>query len=218
MAELVTMNRVTIDPTRILEHLEEIFPDREKFQGWKKDKINSEDIPWIQTSIRKIPEIVNMLEIKHGNKLLDMGCGDGRILVGSVILADLAGYRIKAVGYEKRPSLVQYAREKVRVVGLEDRIRIEQVDILHDDLKELRKFHRVYMYLYDDTNSAVAPNLEMYLPNGAIVLSMDYTMPRSWEKYRVLSRSDYNKFVIKRPDLQDPLTLLRGHSPRKITE
>jgi SAM-dependent methyltransferase len=191
-AEPLKINGMNVDPNPVVRLLSQTFPDYGEVYNWENEK---GDIMWIPTSIDKIPEIADELEIKSGDRIYDLGSGDGRVLAGLVILS---GGTIQCVGYEKRPTLVNLSKQLLKNIGLDDRIGIRCKDILREDLAELRRATKVYCFLYDSMNLAVASQLEKYLPNSAIVLSRYYRMPRSWEKYSVQSKPDYHKFCIRR--------------------
>jgi len=184
MTEALAINGVSIDPSLVVQRLEKVFPEYHDFTEWKKDRVNIKDIMWMPTHVDEIPEVVDQLEITNGDVFIDMGCGDGRIPAGITLLADLAGCKIKCSGYEKRPTLIRYARERLRTLGLEGRVGIKYKDILRDNLRELERVTKVYFYLFGDMNLDISTDLEKYLPNGAMVLSKSFSMPRSWEKYR----------------------------------
>jgi len=60
--------------------------------------------PYLPTLKKQNDEIFNLLKLKPGQTLLELGSGDGRILRAA------ARRGIKAVGYELNPLLVGYAK------------------------------------------------------------------------------------------------------------
>ena len=75
--------------------------------------------PWVPTDrhvARKMCEIAN---IKEGDHVLDLGCGDASILI-------VAGKEFGAtcVGVELNPAVVLLARVRVRLAKLQDRVQI----------------------------------------------------------------------------------------------
>ncbi len=78
---------------------------------------------------RKIAHSLHKLCLAPGQRLLDIGCGWGGLLVHAV-----RHYDVHAVGLTLSVNQCEYAREKVRECGLEDRIEIRL-----QDYRELKK-------------------------------------------------------------------------------
>ncbi len=64
--------------------------------------------PYLPTLQPRTDDALELLDLKPGQTLLELGCGDGRVLLAAAKLG------IKAVGYEINPLLVWYARFKTR--------------------------------------------------------------------------------------------------------
>jgi 16S rRNA A1518/A1519 N6-dimethyltransferase RsmA/KsgA/DIM1 with predicted DNA glycosylase/AP lyase activity len=63
--------------------------------------------PYLPTLKNQIDSIFELLDLRKGQTIIELGSGDGRILLE-------AGKRgIKAIGYELNPILVMYSRIKV---------------------------------------------------------------------------------------------------------
>lgn len=60
--------------------------------------------PYLPTMRRQTDEALDLLELKPGQHLLELGCGDGRVMLA----AARRGYRV--TGYELNPILVLVAR------------------------------------------------------------------------------------------------------------
>ena len=65
--------------------------------------------PFVTSSVKIVDRMLEMAASEGGRKLYDLGCGDGRILI------EAAGkYKVKAVGVEISPKLVEEGREEHR--------------------------------------------------------------------------------------------------------
>ncbi|HEY4963989.1 MAG TPA: hypothetical protein VIH90_04805 [Candidatus Saccharimonadales bacterium] len=64
--------------------------------------------PYLPTLKPQIDTLFELSNIKPGQTIIELGCGDGRILI------EAAKRGIKSVGYELNPLLVIYAKLKVR--------------------------------------------------------------------------------------------------------
>jgi len=120
------------------------------------------------------PVVERMLwsaDLKPGELVYDLGCGDGRILITAA-----REFRAKAVGVEISPNLAKQAQDQVNKLGLQNRITIVQGDMLGVDLKPADV---VTLYLLTDANERLRPLFERDLHRGARVVSHDFQM-RGW--------------------------------------
>jgi ubiquinone/menaquinone biosynthesis C-methylase UbiE len=129
--------------------------------------------------------MLELANIKPGEMLIDLGCGDGRILISAV-----ERYKAKAVGVEISPKLVAQATERIQREGLTDQARVIQGDLLQADLTGADV---VTIYLESSLNAQLRPRLEKQLKPGARVVSHDYPVP-GWKPVRV-DKSDGRHLV-----------------------
>ena len=64
--------------------------------------------PYLPTLRAQVPEALDLLQLKAGDTLIEIGSGDGRILAAA------AGRGLLAVGYEINPILVIISRMRLR--------------------------------------------------------------------------------------------------------
>jgi len=110
--------------------------------------------------------MLTVAEVKLGETLYDLGCGDGRV---AIMAAQEFG--ANAIGVEMREDLAKQAMGKVTELGLEDRVKIVQGDMFKIDLSQADV---VTLYLTTSANDKVKPKLESELKPGARVVSHDY--------------------------------------------
>ena len=67
--------------------------------------------PFLPTLREQVPKAMKMINLAPGQTLLELGSGDGRVLVAA------AEQGIKAIGYEINPFLVLYSRLLTRKYG-----------------------------------------------------------------------------------------------------
>ncbi|MBX9677725.1 MAG: cyclopropane-fatty-acyl-phospholipid synthase family protein [Gemmataceae bacterium] len=84
---------------------------------------HSPDEPLDTAQERKIDLICRKLRLKPGEKLLDIGCGWGGLLVHAV-----KHYGVEGVGVTLSREMVAYSRERIKAEGLEGRCRVEYQD------------------------------------------------------------------------------------------
>jgi cyclopropane fatty-acyl-phospholipid synthase-like methyltransferase len=130
-------------------------------------------VPSPQTVVERMLEIA---DLKPGETVYDLGCGDGRILFTAA-----REFRAKAVGVELSDPLVKQGREQAKRLGLDNRVSILQGDLLKADL---RPADVVTVYLLTEANDQLKPLFERSLHPGARVVSHDFKI-RGWKPDRV---------------------------------
>jgi cyclopropane fatty-acyl-phospholipid synthase-like methyltransferase len=110
--------------------------------------------------------MLTLAEIKPGEMLYDLGCGDGRVVIMAA-----QDFGARAIGVEMREDLAKQAGGKVSELGLEGRVKIVQGDMFKVDLSQANV---VTLYLTTSANDKVKPKLEAELRSGTRVVSHDY--------------------------------------------
>ncbi len=143
--------------------------------------------PYVSSPVRVVDKMLEMAVIKPGEKLYDLGCGDGRILIAAV-----QKYKAKAVGVEISPKLVAKANANIEKQGISDQAHAVEGDLLETDLSNADV---VTIYLATPLNEKLRPRLERYLHPGARVVSHDYPI-HGWKPTRVEKTDDRHAHLI----------------------
>ena len=122
--------------------------------------------PFVATPLPVVKQMLTLAQLKPGEIIYDLGCGDGRVVI---MAAQEFGAR--GVGVEMREDLVKQALSKVSELGLDGRVKIVQSDLFKVDLAQADV---VTLYLTTSANDKVKPKLESELKLGARVVSHDY--------------------------------------------
>ena len=112
--------------------------------------------------------------MKPGQVLVDLGCGDGRVLRRMHRRFDVA-----AVGYER--NLLAYVNARMRCLGRRG-ITVRFRDFRKADLSGTDV---VFFYLFPDVLPALSIKLSRELKPGAVVVSANFAIP-NWRPERVL--------------------------------
>lgn len=128
------------------------------------------DVVWVPTGENLVERMLDMAELTPGDRLVDLGSGDGR----TVIAAALRG--IPARGIEYNPDLVRLSVRNAEQAGVSDLATFEQGDIFESDFSEATV---VTMFLLPQLNLRLRPILLDMKP-GTRVISNSFDM-EDWE-------------------------------------
>ena len=105
--------------------------------------------------------MLELAEVKEGDVVYDLGCGDGRIPVTAA-----KKYGVKAVGFDVDPKRIKESNENVQKNGVGKLVTIKQEDIFKQDLSEANV---VTLYLLPSLNVKLMPQLRKLKPGSRIV-------------------------------------------------
>jgi ubiquinone/menaquinone biosynthesis C-methylase UbiE len=128
--------------------------------------------PYVPTPQILVERMLEAGHVKPGDTVYDLGSGDGRIVITAA-----QKFGAKAVGVEIRADLCRIATEKIKSLGLDDRVRMVQGNALRVDLSPADV---VTMFLLTSSNELLKPNLEKYLKPGARVVSNEFPI-KGWK-------------------------------------
>ncbi len=136
-----------------------------------------------------------MLEVAKASKedvLVDLGCGDGRIL--STAVKDF-GVR-SASGYEIREDLFKTASGEVEKLNLTNKIHIYNRDLFQADLKDATL---ITLYLTTYANERLKPKLRAEARPGSRIVSHDF-MINGWKPSRKENYNEHTIYVYSVPE------------------
>lgn len=87
------------------------------------------DLPYVGTKRQKIETIIKLAQIKKNQTVIDLGSGDGRLLLAA---AQEGAY---AIGYELNPFLVLVTRFHAHLKGLSENVMVHRQNMWKADLK-----------------------------------------------------------------------------------
>jgi SAM-dependent methyltransferase len=117
-------------------------------------------VPYVQTPMEIVERMMRMAEVKKGDYLIDLGSGDGRIVI------EAAKRGARALGVDIDPHLVRHATENAQRAGVADRTQFLVKDIFETDLSAATV---VAFYLLPDFNAKLMPKLLALKPGTRIV-------------------------------------------------
>lgn len=157
------------------------------------------DVIYVPTPQEVVDAMLEAAQIKKGDVLYDLGCGDGRIVVTAA-----KRYGIRAVGIDIDPRRIAESRENVRKNGVEKLVTIRRADIFKTDLREANV---VTLYLLPTLNVRLIPQLTALRP-GSRVVSHSFDIkgmkPNRVLKVNTAKRGVRNVFLWVMPFEKDP--------------
>jgi hypothetical protein len=126
------------------------------------------DVPYVPTPANVVDTMLDMARIGAGDYLIDLGSGDGRIVIEAA-----KRHGIRAMGVELDGGLVNTANTEARRQGLADRVAFTNANIFVSDIARATV---VTMYLFPQINLQLRPRLFADLRPGARVVSHDFDM------------------------------------------
>jgi SAM-dependent methyltransferase len=152
-------------------------------QSWAWD---DGSVPFVVSPPEVVDRMLRLAEPRAGELLVDLGSGDGRI-----VIAAAKRYGARGLGVDLDAALVARARDNAQRAGVESLAHFEVRDLFETDL---RGASVVTMYLLPEFNLKLMPRLLQDLKPGARVVSHDYDMGR-WQPDETIEFSVAEKMV-----------------------
>jgi len=129
------------------------------------------EVPYLPSN-KAYKEAVKYLDIKAGDKVLDMGCGDGRVLRYTSKMHPEADF----IGIDRNIFLVIYA-EILKVLQRRENLHFKHVNIHNFDLSS---FDKIYVYLLPGMLDKIFLKRKKELKKGCIVVSFHYNLGKKF--------------------------------------
>lgn len=144
--------------------------------------------PFVASPLSVVRKMLEYAELKPGETLYDLGCGDGRIVIMAA-----SEFGARAVGIELNKRLLKEIYRKEEVVKLGDNVQFIHGNLFDVDISPADV---VTMYLTTGANEKVRPKLERELKPRARVVTHDFSIP-GWEYAKNLKfRERYHSHTI----------------------
>ena len=144
-----------------------------------------EEVPFITTPDRVTLAMLELAEVRAADSLIDLGSGDGRIVITAA-----RRFGARGLGVEIVPDLVERSRQTARRAAVETRARFLEQDLFKTDLSQASV---ITMYLLPDVNLQLRPAL-LALKPGTRIVSHDWDMG-DWKPDRTVTLSVPEKTI-----------------------
>ncbi|MCA3069391.1 MAG: class I SAM-dependent methyltransferase [Rhodocyclaceae bacterium] len=135
------------------------------------------DVPYVPTRQLVVDEMLRLAAVDGNDFLIDLGSGDGRIVVTAA-----RAFGIRGIGFDIDPQRIAEARVNARTAGVQKLVEFREENIFAADFS---KATVVTMYLLTAVNLRLRPKLLAELKPGTRVVSHDFHMD-DWEPDRRL--------------------------------
>ena len=134
-------------------------------QSWAWDDGTT---PFVVSPDAVVERMLYLAQPKAGERLVDLGSGDGRIVIEAA-----KRFGARGLGVDIDPRLVELARGNAKRAGVEALASFEVRDLFETDLRGVGV---VTMYLLPEVNLQLLPRLVDQLKPGARIVSHDYDL------------------------------------------
>ena len=137
--------------------------------------------PYYPTPETIVEKMLQLGGLKAGEKMYDLGSGDGRIVI-------MAAKKFKAdgTGVEFDDSLWKQSSEKIKTLGLAATARIIHGDLMKQDYSSA---DLLTVYLLPMSNDKVSPLLEKQLKKGTRIVAHDFEFS-AWKPEKIEDVAD----------------------------
>ncbi len=132
--------------------------------------------PYVPTPTVIVTELLKLADIKANDFVIDLGSGDGRLVITAATQFGARGW-----GIDYQEHLVKLANENAQKDGVADRVKFVQGDLFKANLQEASV---VTLYLLPGTVTKLIPKFLDELKPGTRIVSHDYPLA-PWQHERV---------------------------------
>ena len=144
--------------------------------------------PVVATPASIVDDIMALANVGAGDFVVDLGSGDGRIVIAAVARHQARG----GFGVDIDAAMVALANENAAKAGVADRVRFYQRDLFDTDVRDATV---VTVYLLPGAMDRVERKLLAELRPGARVVAHDFPFPQ-WRPERTMAVDSLDKLKV----------------------
>lgn len=137
--------------------------------------------PYVPTPQEVVDRMLALAEVKKGDVVMDLGCGDGRIVITAA-----KTYGARGIGVDIDPVLLAQANANAEAAGVSHLVTFKLQDAMTADLSEVSV---LTLYLLSSSNLKLRPKLTRELTPGSRIVAHNFALG-DWEAEKVESVTD----------------------------
>ncbi len=126
------------------------------------------DVPYDPTPHNVVAQMLGLAQVREGDVVYDLGCGDGRIVIAAV-----REHQARGVCVDIDPQRIRESRANAVAAGVVEHIRFIEQDLFATEIREATV---VMLFLWPDVNLKLRPKLWRELRPGTRVISYIHDM------------------------------------------
>jgi SAM-dependent methyltransferase len=147
------------------------------------------DVVYVGTPYDIVSQMLHMADVKKNDTVVDLGCGDARMLVLAA-----QKYGSKGIGYEIDPVMVRESRKNAERNNVSDLVEIIQADIFKVDISDADVLP---IYLLPEMNLKLVPQFETLKPGSRLVFhNYDLAGYAYNKKVEIISNEDNSSHTL----------------------
>lgn len=119
------------------------------------------DVPYVPTPEPVVKKMLQMADVKEGDVVYDLGCGDGRIVITAV-----RDFGARGIGVDLDPERIADSNKNAQAANVADRVKFIEQDLFTMDFSDADV---VAMYLLPSVNVKLRPTILEMRPGTRIV-------------------------------------------------
>jgi SAM-dependent methyltransferase len=132
--------------------------------------------PYVPTPEDVVERMLDLAQVKAGDVVYDLGCGDGRIPIAA------AKRGARGVGIDIDPQRIAESNANAKAAGVTNRVEFRLQDAMTVDVSPATV---VTLYLLSSSNAKLRPILTRQLKPGARIVSHAFSMGSTWPADKV---------------------------------
>jgi SAM-dependent methyltransferase len=144
----------------------------------QEKQLRTPDVVYVPTPENVVQQMLKLANVKKGDVIYDLGCGDGRTVITAA-----KDFGARGVGIDINPERIKESQENAKSAGVTDRVVFRLEDLFQANIK---KATVVTLYLLPSLNVKLRPKLWKDLKPGTRIVSHDFDMGE-WKPEKTVS-------------------------------
>ncbi len=126
------------------------------------------DVPYVPTPQKVVDGMLKLADVKKGDVVYDLGCGDGRIVITAA-----NEYGATGIGVDLNPVRIDEANANAEEAKVTDKVTFHEGDLFKFDFS---KADVLTLYLLPDVNMKLRPKIQSEMKPGSRIVSHAFDM------------------------------------------